>query len=72
MDMLRSIYSGKTDFILNIYGRLGLNPFSACCQWVAYPETGAIVISFADDSYQAQYNQLHYFNLYELNETVPP
>ena len=72
MDMLRSIYSGKTDFILNLFGLLGLNPFNASCQWVAHPESGDIVISFADDSYQAQYNQLHYFNLYELNETLPP
>jgi hypothetical protein len=72
MDMLRSIYRGKTDFILNIFERLSLNPFSACCQWVAYPESGVIVISFANNSCQAQYNQLHYFNLYELNETVPP
>ena len=70
--MLRSIYRGKTDFILNLYGRLGLNPFYASHQWVSYPESGDIVISFADDIYPAQYNQLHYFNLYELNETVPP
>jgi hypothetical protein len=72
MDILRSIYRGKTDFILNIYGQLGLNPFSASYQWVAYPETGAISISFANDINQAQYNQLHYFNLYELNQTGPP
>jgi hypothetical protein len=72
MNMLRSIYRGKTDFILNLYGRFGLNPFYVCHQWVAYPESGTIVISFADECHQAQYNQVHYFNLYELNKTLPP
>jgi hypothetical protein len=72
MDMLRSIYLGKTDFILNFYLLLGLDPFYACRQWVAYPENGDIVISFADGINQAQYNQLHYFNLFELYDTIPP
>ena len=72
MDMLRSIYRGETDFILNLYGRFGSDPFYASRQWVSYPENGDIIISFADNIYQAQYNQVNYFNLYELYETEPP
>jgi len=71
MDMLRSIYRGQTDIILYLFGKLGSDPFYASRQWVSYPESGDIIISFADDNYQAQYNQMHCFNLYELYETEP-
>jgi hypothetical protein len=72
MEMLRSIYRGETDSILHLYGKLGLEPFYACRQWVACPETGDMLISFADDRYQAQYNSIHRFNLFDLYNSEPP
>ena len=72
MNMLRSIYRGETDIILDLYEKIGLNPFYACRQWVACPETGDIAISFAKGEKYAQYGDIHHFNLFELLESEPP
>jgi hypothetical protein len=72
MNILRSIYRGETDIILNLYKKFGSDPFLACHQWVSHPLTGDFIISFADKENQAQYNQLHNFNLFELYESEPP
>jgi hypothetical protein len=72
MSMVRSIYRGETDVILKLYGLLGWEPFSAFHQWVVCPDTGDFIVSYADSERQAQYNELHYFNLYELIEAEPP
>jgi hypothetical protein len=70
--MARSIYRAETDIILKLYGMLGLDQFPSHHQWVICSETGDIVVSFADGDHQAQYNDLHYFNLYELLKAEPP
>jgi hypothetical protein len=67
MDILQSIYRGKTDLFLRFLGRK--HGFGVYHQWVACPETGDMAISFASDDKTAQYNQVHYFNLFDLLET---
>ena len=41
-------------------------------QWVACPETGDFVVSFAGGDKKAYENPVHYFNFYELLEAEPP
>ena len=72
ISMARSIYRAETDIILNLYGLMGLEPFSSFHQWVVCPETGDITVSYATGEHQAQYNDLNYFNLYDLIEAEPP
>ena len=72
MSTVRSIYKGETNIYLKLSGFFGLEKFSAFHQWVACPETGDILISFADGDYQAQYNKIHQFNLFNLIESEPP
>ena len=72
ISMTRSIYRAETDIILKLYGLMGLEPFSSFYQWVVCPETGDIAVSYSTGDHQAQYNELHYFNFYELLEAVPP
>jgi hypothetical protein len=72
MSMLRSIYRGETDIFLFIFWKIGQEKFGAYHQWVACPETGDIVISYAHDDQRAQYNMVHYFNMFELLDSEPP
>ena len=58
--------------ILRLYEMAGIEHFPSHHQWVVCPETGDIIVSFADGEQQAQYNNLHYFNVYELIEAEPP
>ena len=70
MEMLRDVYLGKTDFLFFIMQKFGsFKPFH---QWVACPESGDIVISFASKDKMACENPVHYFNLYKLLEEKPP
>jgi len=73
---LRDIYSGElmdpmTKFfvkdILNYYKETGFH------QWVACPETGEMVITFANGEYSAENEQteIHYFNFYDLLNGEP-
>lgn len=73
---LRDIYSGKlmdpmTKFLvkdlLNYYKDTGFH------QWVACPETGDMLITFANGEYSAEneYTEIHYFNFYELLDEEP-
>ena len=70
--MARSIYNGETNLYLKISKWFGFETFSSFHQWVACPETGDVLISFADGENQAQYNKIHEFNLYDLLESQPP
>ena len=70
MTMLRDVYLGKTDFIFYVMQKLG--SFKAFHQWVACPESGDIVVSFATRDKAACENPVHYFNLYKLLESEPP
>lgn len=70
MEMLRDVYLGKTDFLFFIMQKLGsFKPFH---QWVASPESGDIVVSFASRDKPACENPVHYFNLYALLKEKPP
>ena len=70
MSLLRDVWVGKTDFLFFVMQKLGF--YQAFHQWVACPETGDIVISFADVDKTACENPVHYFNLYELLKAEPP
>jgi hypothetical protein len=70
MSLLRDVYLGKTDVLFLIMQIMG--SYLAFHQWVACPETGDFVISFADDVNAATKNAVHYFNLFDLLEEEPP
>jgi hypothetical protein len=70
MTLLRDVYTGKTDFVFWFMQQL--MSYTAAHQWVAYPETGEMVISFAEGETLADETDVHYFNLYELIEAEPP
>jgi len=72
LSITRSIYRGETNVYLKISEMLGLEGFSSCYQWVACPETGDMLISFADRNHPAQYNTIHEFNLFNLLDSQPP
>jgi hypothetical protein len=70
MEMLRCVYRGRTNVIFYIMMKLSF--YQPVHQWVACPETGEMVISFASIENMAFYEPVHYFNLFELLETEPP
>jgi len=70
IDMLRDVYLGKTNFIFKIM--MKFKSYQPIHQWVACPETGDMVISFASVDKMAHYNPVHNFNLFELLEESPP
>lgn len=65
MSMLRTVYRGYTGILwfLIQHSRVAYNSMH---QWVACPETGDMVISFASADNSAFENPVHYFNLFEL------
>ena len=69
MDMIREIYSGKTDFRFFIVQKMGM--YVPLHQWVACPETGDILVSFADAENEAHENPIFFFNLFELLDSKP-
>jgi hypothetical protein len=72
MAMLRSVYQGKTSIFYSLMQRLG-GPYSQVWhQWVICPETGDILVSFADNGRSAYKNPVHYFNMYDLINAQPP
>jgi len=70
MSLIRSVYRGETDLLLRFW-KAGefVPPYH---QWVACPETGDMAICFGTTEKSAQYNPIHYFNLYELLNSEPP
>ena len=60
MDVLDRIYEIR--FIGTMWIKTGFH------QWVACPETGEMVITFANGEYSAENEQteIHYFNFYDL------
>jgi hypothetical protein len=72
MDMLRNIYQGKTDIFLAFLNKIGKEKFASYYQWVACPETGDFAVSFAHGEKRAQYNKIHYVNLFDLLDNQPP
>jgi hypothetical protein len=73
MLIIRSIYRGETDIILKLYKLFGVADIIRVFHiWVAYPETGDIIVSFSSGEKEAQFTQVHHFNFYELLESNPP
>jgi len=66
LDILKRVYTGKTDIryaiVTNLFNT-GLDPWH---QWTANPKTGDIMISFAQGKTTADRTSIHTFNLYEL------
>jgi hypothetical protein len=71
MKVLCDVYLGKTDFILNMQQKLFFI-YQPVHQWVACPETGEMVVTFASADKIASANPVHYFNLFNLLESEPP
>jgi hypothetical protein len=70
MDMIREIYSGKTDFRFFIVQKMEV--YVPIHQWVACPETGDMLVSFADTINEAHENPIFFFNLFDLLNAKPP
>ncbi len=71
---MRRVYSGRADPILaimRVFGE-GHGFLESCNLWSANPESGDILISFADDKKTAQFNEIHSLNLFELLNSEPP
>ena len=71
MSLLRDEYVGNTDFFMRIIRGFNFGFLHCLCQWVCCPETGDLVISFAGDNKLACYNEVHYFNIFELINSEP-
>jgi hypothetical protein len=74
LNILRRVYSGRADLILNImriFGK-GHGFMESCNQWSANPLNGDILLSFADDIEPAQFNDINYFNFFDLLNSDPP
>jgi predicted choloylglycine hydrolase len=75
MNMIRDLYRGKNNLFLFLFTQL--RPFkkfseklgfmTGLYQFVSCPETGDILISFADSDKKGYENSVHQFNLYELS-----
>ena len=64
MRLIRDVYLGKTDLRFYILQKIGY--YIPLHQWVASPETGDILISFANVETDAHKNQVNEFNLFDL------
>jgi hypothetical protein len=78
MSILRDVYKYDTDVMwFKIFHKIlsilhGWDIYYAAHQWVACPETGDLLISFASQNEKACVCSVHYFNFYELLEAEPP
>lgn len=66
MNMIRDVYRGKTDILFWFLQKRGF--VHSVHQWVACPETGDFLISFAKGNNYAFNNPVHSFNLFDLLE----
>jgi len=74
MELLQHVYRGDTDILLKILIKLaeGTSFNRAWNMWVACPESGDMVVSFAEKDKVASTTPYHYFNFYKLLEEKPP
>jgi len=72
MEMLRSVYQGKNSGFYSLVQRLGGQYSQVWHQWVICPETGDILVSFADGKKSAYKNPVHHFNMYDLINAQSP
>ena len=69
METLREVYSGKNNLVFklnNILWILSKYGYYTSHQWVACPETGDMLVSFAYCEKRAFEQPVHTFNLFEL------
>ena len=68
MSLIRNVYNGKTNMLLSIMIKLskGHGFLESWNQWVACPETGDMLVSFASRDKYASKNPVHHFNLFDL------
>ncbi len=74
MELMQHVYRGDTDMLLKIIIKLaeGTSFNRAWNMWVACPERGDMVVSFAEGNEIAFDTPYHYFNFYRLLEEEPP
>jgi hypothetical protein len=78
MSILRDVYNYNTDVIwFKIMDKIfeivyDWDIYTSWHQWIACPETGDFVVSFANANNKACENPVHYFNFYELLKAGPP
>jgi len=71
MALLRTVYLGKTD--VRFFLMQKAKAHTTMYQWVACPETGDLLVSFATITQSAFENPVHAFNFFDLlNESLPP
>lgn len=70
MQMIRDVYSGKTDLLFAIIQKIGF--VHSVHQWVSCPKTGDFLISFAEGDTFAFKKPIHSFNLFSLLDEEPP
>jgi len=71
MGILRAVYLGRTD--VRFFLMQKAKAHTTIYQFVACPQTGDILLSFASGQHSAFENPVHAFNLYDLiNESPPP
>jgi hypothetical protein len=74
INLIRETYNGKNDIILFLTQKIGfINKIAkeygflqSVNQWVAYPDTGDILISFASADKNAWENEIYTLNFYDL------
>jgi hypothetical protein len=71
MNMLREVYSGKTDMIYNLLS-IFIFPPQPIQQWVACPLSGDMLFSFASSTEIASECPVYRVNLFDLLESEPP
>ncbi len=71
MNMMRSVYQGKTSISYNIMQKTIGEYSKTWFQSVVCPETGELLISFSNGEKTAFLNPIHHFNYYELINAVP-
>ncbi len=72
MALLRDEYVGKTNAVMSVIRSIHYPSFQCLCQWVCCPSTGDLVVSFAKNHTLACYNQVYFFNVFELAHATPP
>jgi len=67
--ILRSVYNGTADPLFHVF--VALHLYCTIHQWVACPQTGEIIIAFAQGKTNAWSQPIHHYTLQELLEHIP-
>ncbi len=69
MTLLRDVYNGKNNLVFklnNLLWKFSKTGYYASHQWVACPQTGEMLVSFAHSNVRAFERSVHYFNLFDI------